>query len=306
MKITTSQDRHLPEPAAKNPPDNRPASSHHTRSAVLYRGCVTFAHANGPRNTTLTSADRSRLIRAVLARSRGAFAKSSHPEAASAGNAKADTDDIHDAFPLAADSGEDRDDQRQSHQFHMVHDLEAESTGQPGATGALDESECRIERQHTSATLRCPDRNGDAILETSIGKLLDLRDSIAVTPGRSIRAHVYTLLIDLIAVCRRPDSPCADSISKLNDTFRRVVAERTSADAAHGNRPAPHERVQHFNVLLGLLLLNTCRPSTAMQDERALSRLRALRRATSMFGSPAALVPLPASSRDGHDNGMHT
>ena len=188
----------------------------------------------------------------------------------------------------------------------MVHDLEAESTGQPGATSALDESECRIEWQHTSATLQRPERNGDAILETSIGKLLDLRDSIAVTPGRSIRAHVYTLLIDLIAAGRRPDSPCADSISKLNDTFRRIVAERTSADAARGNRPAPHERVQHFHVLLGLLLLNTCRPSTAMQDARALGRLHALRRATSMPGSPAALVPPPASSRDGHDNGMYT
>ncbi|KVC92840.1 hypothetical protein WI77_12200 [Burkholderia ubonensis] len=203
------------------------------------------------------------------------------------------------------DSDDDRDDQRQSQRFHMIHELETESTGQPWTTGTLNDVERCIERQRTAAALLRPKQNGDAMLEISIGKLLDLRDSIAATPSRSVRARLYTLLIELITAGRRPESPHEDSISKLNDTFRRVVAGRASADATDGNRSAPHERVQHFNVLLGLLLLNTCRPSTPAQDERTLVRLHALRRATSMRRPAAALTPPPASSRNDRDSGTH-
>ncbi|WP_157659943.1 hypothetical protein [Burkholderia ubonensis] len=230
-------------------------------------------------------------------------AKGAHPEAASAGNANTDTDDIQDAFPFASTSGDDRDDQRQLHRFHLVHELEAESAVQPGAACTLDEPERHIERQRTSTVVPLADQNGDSMLDTSIRKLLDLRDSLAATPGRSVRTGVYTLLIDLITAGRHPDSPREDSVSKLHDTFRRVVGERASADAADRNPPAPHERVQHFNVLLGLLLLNTCRPSTPIQEACALARLCALRRATSMRGPAAAPVPPPASSRDDRENG---
>ncbi|WP_143134985.1 hypothetical protein [Burkholderia ubonensis] len=240
-----------------------------------------------------------------MARNRGASAKGAHAEAASANNAQADADDIQDAFRLVFDSDDDRDDQRQSQRFHMIHDLEAESTEQPGATGTLNDLERCIERQRTSAALLRPKQNGDAMLEILIGKLLDLRDSIAATPSRSVRARLYTLLIELNTAGHRPDSPHEDSISKLNDTFRRVVSGRASVDATDGNRPAPHERVQHFNVLLGLLLLNTCRPSTPTQDERTLVRLHALRRATSMRRATAALTPPPASSRNDRDSGTH-
>lgn len=265
-----------------------------------------FAYANGPRNTTLMSADRSRQMRAALARNRGASAKGGHPEAASASDVKADIGDAQDALLYVSDSDDDRDDQRQSHRFHIVHDIEAESTGRPMPADAFLEANHPLERKRTSM-VPPPERNGDAMIETSIRKLLDMRDALAATPSRNVRACVYALLIDMITSYRRSDSPHEDSISRLHDTFCRIVAERASSDTTDRNRPAPepHERVQHFNALLGLLLLNTCRPSTPMQHERALARLRALRRAASARVPGVVPAPPPACSPDDRENGTH-
>ncbi|WP_110281466.1 hypothetical protein [Burkholderia sp. NFACC33-1] len=223
------------------------------------------------------NATRARQLKAALAKNRMASGKSRNHEAGHAGNAMADIGDSHDAFVLApvsdGDADDHRDGQRQSHRFHAPRDTDIESPGHPASAFALSEA------TYAGTALPPPARNGETTLETTIRTLLELRDSCAAHPHRAARHDVYTWLINLIASRRRADYPSVVSLSILHDACHRVVAERASSAASDGNRQVPHEGTQHFNALIGLLLLNTCRPSTPTQFEHAIVRLLALRRA---------------------------
>ncbi|WP_174989114.1 hypothetical protein [Burkholderia lata] len=227
-------------------------------------------------------------MRVALARTRMVPKNTNHLDAEYACNITDDIDDHLGEFPCTIDSDDHRDGQRRSHQLLAPLDIDSESTGQREPAFTSRKAEHRLERKRTALAIAHPSgQRNDALLETSISELLEIRDSLAANPRRSIRIDIYTFLIDLIAANRRSDVPSVDSVSTLNDMFRRIVAERASSATHSGNRDSPHERVQHLNALVGLLVLNICRPTPPMQRENALARLLALRRAASVRGGRA-------------------
>ncbi|WP_157658301.1 hypothetical protein [Burkholderia ubonensis] len=282
MTFVTNQHLRPSDAAPKVDDDSQPATSNHERIAVLYQGQVAFAYASGQRNAIAMNSARAKQMAAALARRRTASGKYGPIELDSVGDMKADAADTQcEPQPVSHDDGR-QDGRRQQHGFPAEFDIEIELAAKPTPTFPPSE----IQRPHESQRLATPHpqllQNGEKLLETSIRTLLDLRDALAQNPYRSVGVDVYTCLINMTSTYRCPSSSPAISIPKLHDIFHRVVAERAPSNSADGTRSVPPERAQDFNALLGLFILNTCRPSPPMQHQNAIVRLLALRRAALM------------------------
>lgn len=228
-------------------------------------------------------------MRVALARTRMTPGRAAHLEIEQALNIRGDNNDHPNEVPGITDSDDRRDGQRQSHRFRALPDFDTESTDQREYAFPSRETEHRRERMRPELSLEHhTERKNEAMLEQSVKQLLDMRDTLAVDPGRSVRTAVYQFLIDQIASDRHSDALSTVSITKLHGAFHRAVTERASATAHDEKRDAPPERVQHFNALLGLLLLNTCRPTPPTHREHALARLLAMRRSASCGARAAA------------------
>ncbi|MGU7816498.1 hypothetical protein [Burkholderia sp. AW49-1] len=279
MKILTNRSPCPPETHGKANDGHRVTSDHHARSAVLYRGLVKFAYAGGLPNATATSIARTRQMRVTLVRNRMTPGRAAHLEIKQALDIRGDNNDHPNELPGITDSDDRRDGQRQSHQFRVLPGSDTESTDQRESAFPSRETQHRRERMRPEFSIEHhTEGKYEVMLERSVNQLLDMRDTLAADPGRSVRTAVYRFLIDQIASDRHSDALPAVSISKLHGAFHRAVTERASATAHGAKRDAPPERVQHLNALLGLLLLNTCRPTPPTHCQHAFARLLAMQR----------------------------